>query len=269
MIAALAVIVCGVVLYMFIEAARLPVREIVIESSEWTLEPLRIVFFADLHLPPGEGALKRLRRIVEKSNAAEPDLILLGGDYVAKRYPHQGARPEDIAAEFAKLRAPLGVYAVLGNHDNWHGAERFVRAFGAAGVPLLENKSVELKFHGKAFTLTGFPDLWTCGEPDWENVLPKNELPRIILAHSPDGYDSLTETAALALAGHTHGGQVYIPLLGSPVVPSRHGQRYVCGIVREGRTAIYVTSGIGTSILPIRFLRPPEIAVITLKLRKE
>ncbi len=217
----------------------------------------------------GRLPLERLRRTVEKSNDAKPDLILLGGDYVAKWKPHQGAAPEDIAAEFARLEAPLGVYAVLGNHDHWHGSERFIKAFEAIGLPLLENKTVKLELKGKAFTLTGVPDLWTQGEADWDKILPKGAEPRIVLAHSPDSFATLTEPIALGLSGHTHGGQVNIPLIGPPVVPSRYGQRYAYGIVREGRSTIYVTSGIGTSIFPVRFRRPPEIMVITLKHKDE
>lgn len=240
-------------------------NEITIESPEWTLDPIRIVFFADNHLSPAPEELEKLRKLVFDVNELKPDLILIGGDYVAKRHAYQGAKPEDIAFELAKLEAPLGRYAVLGNHDHWHGEKRFIFAFASEGVPLIDDKSLTLEFKGKKFTLNGAHDIWSKGLHRWDKILPEGDLPRIVLTHGPDAFDSMPEPTALALAGHTHGGQIRLPFIGSPVVPSYFGQRYVYGIVREGRNTIYVTSGIGTSIIPFRLLRPAEVAIITLK----
>ena len=138
------------------------------------------------------------------------------------------------------------------------GINDFIRAFEKAGIPLLENRSLELEFRGGRFLLAGVVDGWTQEKPDWDVLLPTDRLPRIVLTHAPDIFDDMPEPTALAVAGHTHGGQIAIPFYGPPMLPSRYHRRYASGLVREGRNTIFVTVGTGTSILPLRFLCPPE-----------
>jgi len=266
---------CGVVLlplfvgalifFMRHEAKRITVTRLDVPSAEWTLSPLKVAVVADFHVRPTPEAIERLGKIVDAVNAEKPDLILPPGDFAAGVRQDQAATPETIAGELSRLSAPLGGYAVLGNHEHWIGKEGFIRAFKEKGIPLLEDRSVELEFNGKRFRLAGASDGWTRTPEAWEALLSKDSLPRIVMTHTPDIFSSMPEPVALAVAGHTHGGQIVLPLYGPVVMSSRLGRRYAYGLVREGRNTVFVTRGIGTSIVPLRLFCPPEIAVLTLK----
>ena len=253
------------IFYMRHEAKRITVTRLDVPSAEWTLSPLKVAVVADFHVGPTPEAIERLGKVVDTVNAEKPDLILLPGDFAAGVRLDQTATPETIAGELSRLSAPLGVYAVLGNHEHWIGKSGFVRAFEAKGVPLLEDRGVELEFNGRRFHLLGASDSWTRTPEEWETLMPKDSLPRIVMTHTPDIFSTMPEPVALAVAGHTHGGQIVLPLYGPVVMSSRLGRRYACGLVREGRNTVFVTRGIGTSIVPLRLLCPPEIAVLTLK----
>jgi len=250
--------------YMHCEAESLTVNHVDLESDSWTLPPVVVAVAADFHVGSSAKEFDRLRKAVDMIAAEKPDLILLPGDFVAGVRPSQAAPPLAIARELAKLKAPLGVYAMLGNHDHWQGTEHFVNAFAKAGVPLLENRTVDLQFRGKRFHLVGVTDDWTKTPEMWTRLLPKDSLPRIVMTHSPDVYATLPEPVALAVAGHTHGGQVVLPLLGPLFVPSRFGRRYLSGVVKEGRNTIFITRGVGTSFFAVRLFCPPEIAALRL-----
>jgi predicted MPP superfamily phosphohydrolase len=157
----------------------------------------------------------------------------------------------------------MGVYAVLGNHDWWFDGKRVREALESAQIPVLEDRSTEIMRGRCRLRLAGVSDFWE-GAHDVEAALrdvPKIE-PVIVLTHNPDIFPAIPPWVALTIAGHTHGGQVYIPGLGRPIVPSKYGQRYALGhIVEEGRH-LFVSPGLGTSILPVRFLVPPEISIV-------
>jgi hypothetical protein len=239
--------------------------------------PLRIALLSDLHTGSPWHGLDTLAEIVEQTNALAPDLVLLAGDYVI--HGVQGGSfvaPEEIAPVLGRLSAPLGVYAVLGNHDHWLDAERVRAALEAAGIPVLEDSARRIERPGGArdgaaraggdFWLVGLGDFWE-GECDVDGALLQlaDDAPALAFMHNPDLFPRLTDRFALVLAGHTHGGQVALPLLGRPIVPSRYGQRYAAGLVAEEGRHLYVTTGLGTSILPVRFGVPPEIALLTLE----
>ncbi len=197
-------------------------------------------------------------------NDARPDIVLLAGDYVVT-----GVRggsfvpPETTASILSRLRAPLGVFAVLGNHDHWYDGERVGAAFESAGIRVLLNEVLPVRGEGFDFWLVGIGDLWEA-KPVVGQIL--DELPdgvaSIAFTHNPDVFPEIPDRIALTLAGHTHGGQVDLPFLGTPVVPSRFGDRYARGHVVEGGRHLFVTSGLGTSLLPVRFRVPPEIALL-------
>lgn len=257
-------LIAATIAYMRWEANLLPVTHTEIRSDEWTLPPIKTVVAADFHVGPGPEAQERLRRTVDKINAEKPDLILLPGDFVKGIRPSHSSPPAEIVKELSRLKAPLGVYAVLGNHETWHGTKEITRAFAEANIPLLENRRIELEFHGGKFHLIGASDGTERSAEEWNELLPADGLPRIVMTHNPDVYATLPGPAALAVAGHTHGGQIVIPLYGPVIPPSRFGKRYVSGVVREARNTIFITRGVGTSILPIRLFCPPEISVVTL-----
>jgi predicted MPP superfamily phosphohydrolase len=268
----------------FIEPAlRLRVKRVRIAPPNWTGGPLKIAILADLHVCEPYVSLKRLQRIVARTNALGADLIVILGDLEAG-HPFITAKVPMEAATVAlsQLAAPLGRFAILGNHDWWHdraaqarggGPNRIADLLRAAGVPVLQNLALRLG-EGTAtgpFWLAGLDDQLAIGIGPQEfrglDDLPgtlaqiTDDAPAILMAHEPDIFPNVPDRFALTLSGHTHGGQVRI--FGySPVVPSKFGNRYAYGHVREGSRDLLVSGGIGCSILPVRFGMVPEITVV-------
>jgi predicted MPP superfamily phosphohydrolase len=221
-----------------------------------------LAFLADLHHGP-YVPLSYVRHAVEMANALKPDLIALGGDY-----PHLGV--EYIAPcvhELGRLRAPLGVYAVLGNHDYYGGGRPHASAaLRAEGIPELTNRGLWIEADGARLWLCGVGDYW-CDKQDLPAALGGVTAGDavILLSHNPDYVEEIRDPrVGLVLAGHTHGGQVNLPIIGPPVVPSLYGQKYAQGLVQGPVTQVFVTRGIGTITPPVRFLCRPEIVLATL-----
>lgn len=249
-----------------IEPDRLLVKTTPITLPNWpkTLSGLRIAALADLHIGAPHMDLAKLRQIVALTNAQQPDLILLLGDYVIQGVVGgQFVEPTVLAQELANLKAKAGVCAVLGNHDRWYSAARVKSALEQAGVRVLENDVTAVTVNGNKLWLAGLSDEWT-SQPDIPGTLAKvtDAAPVLAFTHNPDLFPRIPQRVTLTLAGHTHGGQCAFPLLGRPVVPSAYGQRYAAGLVIENDRHLFVTSGLGTSILPVRFRVPPEIAIL-------
>ncbi len=263
-------------------AFRLAVRRYAPALPRWPEDlPLTMTIIADPHAGEPHMSRARLEEVVEAANALGSDLILLLGDYEASHpFVTRPVPVRDCAAVFRNLRAPLGVHAILGNHDWWddrdaqrnrRGPIRARRAFEAVGIPVLENDAVRIEKDGRPFWLLGLGDqLALRGRPmvgvdDLEGTLSRvtDDAPAILLAHEPDIFPAVPDRIALTLSGHTHGGQVRV--FGySPMVPSRFGNRYAYGHVEEEGRHLIVSGGLGTSILPIRFGVPPEITHVTL-----
>ncbi len=226
--------------------------------------PLRAAFLTDFHLDRLASA-RRLGRIVDRVNAEAPDIIFLGGDYADAKLE----RLDDCLSELARLRAPLGVWAVLGNHDHVHAPARVLSALREAGITPLENEGFWLDLGGGRIRIGGVADFWH-GRPDWEAAAgtagPGDFL--LLLAHNPDYTETLPPGAVdLVLAGHTHDGQATVFGLWSPFIgiPSRHGQKYRAGVVDNGRTTVLVSGGAGGLIAPMRYFAPPSVEVVTLR----
>ena len=254
-----------------IEPATLRVVESPVAVPGWAAgAPLRVVLLADLHVGSPWNGPDRLREVVRRANAADPDLILLLGDYVSRgtiggRY----VTPEAIEAIVRDLRAPLGVYAVLGNHDLALNGRRITRALERAGIRVLTDRAVRIDpgdGRHAAFWLAGVSDILR-GPHDVRGTLAQvtDDAPVLLMTHNPDLFPEVPPHVALTVAGHTHGGQVFIPLVGRPIVPSVHGERYAAGLVVEEGRRLFVATGIGTSILPVRFLVPPEITLLVIE----
>jgi hypothetical protein len=251
-----------------IEPNRLIVRHESLQLENWPneLSGLRIAVIGDIHTGGPFIDDNKLTRIVELTNQQKPDLIVLLGDYMSPNSWHSHrVEPEVTAAHMQALHAPLGVFAILGNHDWWYNGERVRRAFDDHRIKVLENEAVEIKFGGKSLWLVGLSDLWTRPQHISETLasIPAG-APTIALTHNPDLFPRLPATVPLLLAAHTHGGQVNIPLLGTPIVPSGFGSKYTAGHVFENGHHMFVTTGIGTSILPVRFRVTPEIVILTI-----
>ena len=244
---------------------------------------LRLVLLSDPHMVEPHMPLSRWDRIIGTANALGGDLILLLGDYVAGHFFRTGTvAMADIAKSAALLKAPLGVFAITGNHDWWddrtaqslgHGPTLAMRALEDAGIPLLENRAQQLAKDAMPFWLSGTSSIVAIAKgrrrfesrADLAGTLAQitGEAPVIHLAHEPDLFARMPARVSLTLSGHTHGGQVR--LFGwSPIVPSRFGNRFAYGHVIEDGRHLIVSGGLGCSIAPVRFGVPPEITVVDL-----
>ncbi len=271
----------------FIEPNRLVVTEQTLNIKGWdpAFDGLKIAMISDIHGGSNGASAENIRRVVDTTNAQNPDLVVLLGDYVSQgstRQPtHQ--RPllmpmSEVADNLAGLRARFGVFAVLGNHDGSYGDDEVTAELTRVGYRVLQNEIVFIRQNGVALRLFGMKDhlklaSWDTFDAMVRSVVAANPKDGqiIVLEHSPDilyilnYWKNLNPDLKLMLAGHTHGGQVWLPILGTPFVPSSVGQRYAQGHINEEGVDMFVTSGIGTSILPFRFMVPPEVAVITIR----
>ena len=232
---------------------------------------LKIAFLTDTHHGPFVP-VSYLEEIVRMTNALRPDVIALGGDYVQRRRPlyPRGNQRHRIApgiAALAGLRAPLGCFAVLGNHDHKVSAMLTRRALAENGFVELTNTGVFLARGEARLYLCGVDDLRT-GKPNLRRALgrcgPADAC--LLLSHNPDFVEHLSDPRVdLVLSGHTHGGQVVLPLVGAPTTASRYGQKYRSGLVQGPTARVYVSRGIGTIGLPVRWGATPEITLLTLR----
>jgi len=227
--------------------------------EEWL--GLRIAHLTDLHV----GRLISLdyvRRVVEKTNAERPDVVVLTGDYVSRR----SAINDGLTAALAGLEAPGGLFAVLGNHDHWTDASRMRGVLEAAGITMLTNTHRILDRNGGKLCLAGVGDLW-CDRQLLDEALAGVDvnIPRILLCHNPDYCDRMPATPRvdLMLCGHTHGGQVNLPLIGRPRLPIRN-PAYAAGLAGGPYCPVYTSVGLGMVGVPIRFRCRPELAIVTL-----
>lgn len=264
--ALLLIIIAVPVWAVVIEPGLLITRKIDFPTQKWPVgyPRIKIAFLTDTHTGSFRNGLGNLRRIVDRINAQKPDLILLGGDYVIQSVLLGDHVPiEKIAPELARLKAPGGVIGVLGNHDWWDDGEKIRRVLSAAGIRILENEAYPVRWAGKRIWVVGLADD-TTRQPDVLKAFApvKEGEPAIVVMHDPATFKELSSRPVIALAGHTHGGQFYIPWIGALVNASRAPLRHSYGLVREKEKAMYVSSGIGTSILPLRLNIPPEIVVL-------
>lgn len=253
----------------WIEPQRLVIRHVRLTLPHWPAaqDGLRVALISDLHVGSPYWSLARLPKLVEAINREQADLVLLAGDYLIN-----GVRfgtwvdPESIAHVLGGLQAPLGVVAVLGNHDWWNDGPRVRRALSRTGIVVLENQVQTVQHAGGRFFIVGLADVLTRKVElrASEALVPPGE-PFLVLSHEPDIFPAVDARAALTLAGHTHGGQVRLPILGRPIVPSDYGQRYAAGHIEEDGKHLFVTTGVGTSIFPVRFGVPPEVVVLELR----
>jgi predicted MPP superfamily phosphohydrolase len=267
---------------------RLDVTRYSVSPQDWTPGlNLKIGVIADVHAGGPLMPAERIRAIAERTNELNPDIIVLLGDFTAShKFKTRSVAPEEWAGALSVLKAPLGVHAVLGNHDWWDdlAAQRTGRGPVAGrrvlerfGIPVYENDAVRIEKGGHAFWLAGLGDQLAFvrgrrrrrarGRPRGVDDLPgtlakvTDDAPVILLAHEPDIFASVPARVSLTLSGHTHGGQVR--LFGySPRVPSRFGNRFAYGHIVEDNRNLIVSGGLGCSILPVRIGVPPEIVVV-------
>lgn len=243
------------------------------------LNNFKIVAISDIHGGSNFITEEKIREIVTLSNAQEPDVILLVGDYVSRQAFDKTQPKMPIKTVFENLqglKAKLGVFAVIGNHDNNFGNETIRKELENIGYTVLDYEAVSVEKNGEKLRLVGLADTLRNNDSQnyWQKIIAalakeKNQEGKIILfAHNPDllwaitGQFKASEDVILFVGGHTHGGQVKLPIIGTPVVPTVYGQKYVQGHYRDLGIDIFISSGIGTSVIPARFGVPPEISVL-------
>jgi predicted MPP superfamily phosphohydrolase len=254
--------------------------EVSIRGLPAGLDGLSIAQLSDFHV--GRHVSRdQVRHAVEVAHGLEPDLIVLTGDFVTGA----AKRSADCAEELAALGAARGVYAVLGNHDNWTNADLVATNVAGVGIRVLRDDACPIETGDGRLWLLGIEDTgYMAGYPGhtygdfkaaWGDKrtrlaemledVPVDE-PRLLLVHNPDFTEMLPEGRIdLALCGHTHGGQVRVPFLGAPVVPSFFGNKYASGLVQGPKTQVYVNRGIGLIAPPVRFNCRPEVTLLRLR----
>jgi predicted MPP superfamily phosphohydrolase len=263
------------------EPQQLMIRRVEATSAAWSGAPLRIGVISDTHTDGPQVGVARLNRIIDAMNAEQPDIVVLLGDFVdghkllAERGEGEQREIAEGLAAFSRLKAPLGVHAVLGNHDWWYDGPTVEAQLKLAAVNVMENDRVRISREGGAFWIGGLADYdsertqpsygVTLGpQVDEEPAVPMDE-PVIVMSHWPDAFAVAPDRVALTLAGHSHCGQVNLPFLGRPVAVSEGSRRWPCGLYEERGRRLYVSGGVGVSVMPVRFGQPPEIAVVTLR----
>lgn len=252
----------------FVEPSRLITKETTISVPHWSakLNGFKVVAISDIHGGSNKVTEERLRELVTRANAQNPDIIVLLGDYISEqpRNKRELRMPVDVIAENLRgFQARYGVFAVIGNHDWWHDEAGISAAFERSGIKMLENRIEQLKVGDETVNLWGIEDFWKKRRVPLEPLSRPAEKKNIIaITHNPDSLLQSPPEIAVLFAGHSHGGQVKFPVYGA--VAFVNDPRLMAGHVEiEGKHA-FVTSGVGCSGPQVRFAVPPEIAVITL-----
>jgi len=223
-------------------------------------EPVTVALISDIHVAGPDMPPERVERIVAQINALAPDAVLIAGDLVSeKKVGTKIYGPAEIVRPLTGFDARLGTILVPGNHDHWYGWPRLKKALSQTDISVLENDAIQ----AGPLVIGGLDDEYTGHDDIARTLAAMDELEgaHVFLGHSPDSLPDLPEGSVI-LAGHTHCGQITLPLIGALAVPSRYGDRYECGRIDEGSRAAIVGAGLGTSVLPIRFNTRPEVWLI-------
>jgi len=223
--------------------------------TEW--DGLSILHLTDLHLC-GTPDLVWFERVLERCRRQEVDLVAVTGDLV-DTVEHR----RFLVPLLSELRGRVGSFAILGNHDQWHEPEKIRVELCRAGLTVLKNTWQILEVRGRPMVVIGHEGPWVKPAPDL-TACPEDVF-RLCLSHTPDNIRwARRHGIDLMLSGHVHGGQVRLPLLGSLLVPSRHGRRYDCGVFQEGPTVLHVCRGLSGQH-PLRYNCRPEVARLVLR----
>jgi uncharacterized protein len=227
--------------------------------------PIRVLALSDVHVAGPEMPPERLARIVADLNRLNPDLILIAGDLVSeKRLATHIYSANEVVEPLGALHAPLGVIAALGNHDHWFDAAAVTNELRKRGIVVLENQAIDLG----PLIVGGVGDDFTAHDdvPSTFGAMASlGGKPKLVVTHSPDAIASFTQRVAAVFTGHTHCGQIALPLYGPISHMSRYGNRFACGMIPDSGQTIFVGAGLGTSILPLRFGAPPDVWLVTLR----
>ena len=260
---ALLLVAIAVPAWMYHVATSDPIVRSTALAADGLAAPVRLVLVSDIHVAGPDMPPRRVRRIVDQINRLRPDVVLIAGDLVSdKRTATRQYSAAEAIAPLAGLKARLGVVAVLGNHDHWRAANAIARELRRANVQVLNNEAARVGL----LTIGGVDDAFT-GHHDLGRTLQlmrSNPHPRILLTHSADVFLDVPAEVVLTLAGHTHCGQIRLPLIGAVSTMSDYGERYACGRIDENGRTLVVSAGVGTSVLPLRLGAVPDIWVVDL-----
>jgi len=251
------------------EPRSLVARDYAFEPPAWPAEcdGLRVDVIADLHTGSPHNGVDKLDRLVQRLVESDSQAVLMAGDYVILSVFLGTYIPADVIAERLRpLTARKPVYAVLGNHDWWKDGARVRAAFESAGVTMLEDQATPARLAGCDLWVVGVGDLWEAPHDigrAFSGV--DDDRPALAITHNPNVFPQMPARASLVVAGHTHGGQIAFPGIGAPGLWGKADGRYPKGHFVEDGRQLFVSPGIGTSILPIRFGVPPEISRLTLR----
>ncbi len=263
----------------FIGSRLFVVVEETLAVPNWSpdLNGFRVVAITDIHAGSNYAPEERIRYMVEQTNAQNADIVVLLGDYVSEAKFDRNARSKPYGTDRTELRMPVatiadilgglrakyGVYAVIGNHDEYHNAPKITAEFERVGITVLENEVAEIAVNGEKINLWGIEDLWKNRKVPveaFDAIADKKNI--IAITHNPDSLLQLPDRVSLMFAGHSHGGQLNWPIFGPIAV--FNDKRFMDGHSVVDGKHVYVTSGVGTSVIPFRFRVPPEIAVVTI-----
>lgn len=251
------------------EPRSLVARDYAFELPAWPAEcdGLRVDVIADLHTGSPHNGVDKLDRLVQRLAESDSQAVLMAGDYVILSVFLGTYIPADVIAEHLRpLTARKPVYAVLGNHDWWKDGARVRAAFEAAGVTMLEDQATPVRLARCDLWVVGVGDLWEAPHDVGRAFAAvDDDRPALAITHNPNLFPQMAARASLVVAGHTHGGQIAFPGIGAPGLWGKADGRYPRGHFIEGGRQLFVSPGIGTSILPIRFGVPPEISRLTLR----
>lgn len=242
------------------------VRTASAELADWPADtpPMRVLLVSDTHVAGPEMPPERLAALMRGFNKLKPDLILLAGDFHSgKALATRHYSAAELTAPFAQAKAKYGVIAVLGNHDYWFQPEPIARGMKAAGVTVLRNQAVRRG----PLIVGGVDDEVTNHDNLARTYAAMDALgpgPRILTTHSPDIVPDLPAPVDVVFAGHTHCGQIVLPVVGALSYASAYGDRFACGDMTDGKQRLFVGAGLGTSILPLRYGVPPDVWLVTL-----
>lgn len=258
----------------FVEPRITLVNKYTLKVPHWSreLNGFKVVAISDIHGGSNTMDEDRLRYVASLANAQEPDVIVLLGDYVSQSEKHSAGHDQNlrmpmpvIADNLKGFSAKYGVFAVTGNHDWWYDEKQVRAELERVGIRVLENEAVAIEANGKKVWLLGIEDFWKQYKVDIDKALagiePKENI--IAITHNPDSFDHTPDTLSILLAGHTHGGQVYLPFIGPPIPVAK--KEYTFGHIVHGGRQMFVTKGVGTSGPGVRFCAVPEILVLTLE----
>lgn len=242
------------------------VREAYVPVPGWPEgeAPFRVLALSDVHVAGPDMPPSRVERIAERLNALSPDLILVAGDLISeKRTATKLYTEEEVAAPFAAFKARYGMVVAPGNHDHWVDLDAMVTALDGHGITILRNRAIR-----RGPLLIGAVDDDYTGHDDVPATFAAldalGEGPTVVVSHTPDVVPTLPRAVAAVVAGHTHCGQISLPIIGPMSTLSRYGDRFACGMILDSGQTVFVGAGLGTSILPLRYGAPPDVWLVTL-----